>query len=67
MSFRRLTGGKSIKGCIWRSKDGAKSRKFNAEMLFKTPKTHLGEFKNTLYLRVENATPNAPPYYAVVP
>ena len=34
---------------IFRRLSGAKSREINAEMQFKTPITHLGEFRNTLY------------------
>jgi hypothetical protein len=33
---------------IFRRLSGAKSREINAEMQFKTPKMHLGEFRNTL-------------------
>ncbi|MBQ3270724.1 MAG: hypothetical protein IJH09_12495, partial [Clostridia bacterium] len=34
---------------VFRRLSGAKSRETNAEMQFKAPKMHLGEFRNTLY------------------
>ena len=33
---------------VFRRLSGAKSRETNAEMQFKTPKMHLGDFRNTL-------------------
>jgi hypothetical protein len=33
---------------VFRRLSGAKSRETNAEMQFKAPKMHLGEFRNTL-------------------
>ena len=35
---------------VFRRLSGAKSRETNAEMQFKAPKMHLGEFRNTLYV-----------------
>ena len=44
-SFERI--GLQFKA-IFRRLAGGKSREINAEMQLKTPKMHLGEFRNTL-------------------